>query len=151
MNAWGRTIAIFGGAAILALIGVLLALHHLIIGVAWIIFVLMVAIVIGMGRFGPDRVPLEIWVLRRWRYSRSVRRYTYAQGKPTSRSQPIQPEAQPKPSPLTPMSWEPDSSTAYGVIGFLLAVVGTGFFVWLANGGDATIGQDLLSIFGLWR
>ena len=40
---------------------------------------LLASMVIALLRLGPDRVPLETWALRRWRFRGKARRYTYHQ------------------------------------------------------------------------
>ncbi len=120
---------------------------RLVIGV----FFLMLGMILALLRVGPDRVPVEVWLMRRLRYARSARRYTYYH------PQEVAPEPEPQPAPLPPMppvthepaspqrpAWKP-VSMAWDEIGvgplitLTLAILGAYLVVWLYQGGAAEI------------
>ena len=104
-------------------------------------------------RLGPDRVPLEVWLMRRVRYSMQARQYVNqqeatrrAQPAPTSMPAEKKPRAPqtprtepPAPLPSIPalhpldLAW--NEIGVYPLLTAFLAVVGVYFAVWLAQGG----------------
>ena len=147
MGGWERNIVIFGAAGVTAVIG--LFVGGMVMGMVWTFFVLAVAMFLALGRFGPDHVPLETWLLRWWRYSRSVRRYTYARPS-ASASAPATRASAPSPAPpaATPVTFADEKSAYYGAVTVLMVVAGIVFLNWLRVGGDADLAHSLLMLFG---
>lgn len=155
MGGWERNIIIFGAAGVAAVIG--LFVGGVFAGLAWTFLVLAVAMFLALGRFGPDRVTLETWMLRRWRYARSVRRYTYAQpvASPSPKhaqapraKQPTAPTPHPAPPAVTPITFANDKSAYYGAVTVLMVVAGIVFLNWLRAGGDADLARSIQMFFG---
>jgi len=139
MGNWERNVVIFGLAGVLALAGVFIS--GPVLGMVWVFIILAFAMLLALGRFGPDRATLEEWILRRLRYARSVKRYTYARPQhPRPTAVDTHPKPQPAPSPL-PVTWEPDPTAFYGAVSVLLVVAGFFFVTWLSKGGDAALVQ----------
>jgi len=155
MGGWERNVAIFGVAGIVSVAG--LFIGGVFLGVVWTFFVLAIAMFFALGRFGPDRVPFETWLMRRWRYARSVHRYTYARpGTATARGkvqakaqtpQPAQPASPPAPPAVTPVTFADDKGAYYGAVTVLMVVAGIVFLGWLRAGGDADLARSLLTLF----
>ena len=146
MGGWERNVVIFGATGVLSIAGILLG--GVVAGMIWTFFVLAVAMFLALGRFGPDRVTLEEWLLRRWRYSRSVRRYTYIQpGQPPGASVPARPAAPQKPE-IAPVTFAEDRGAYYGAVSVLMAVAGLVFVLWLRGGGDAELARTFQSFIG---
>ncbi len=149
MGGWERNIVIFGAAGVTAVIG--LFVGGMAAGLVWTFFVLAVAMFLALGRFGPDHVPLETWLLRWWRYSRSVRRYTYARpsaSAPAARASAPRPTPPPVPPAATPVTFADEKSAYYGAVTVLMVVAGIVFLNWLRVGGDADLAHSLLMLFG---
>lgn len=149
MGGWERNIVIFGAAGVASVAG--LFIGGVFTGLVWTFFVLAIAMFLALGRFGPDHVPLETWLLRRWRYARSVRRYTYARPGAT----PVQgkvsaPRPTPPPAPpaATPVTFADDRGAYYGAVTVLMVVAGIVFLNWLRVGGDADLARSLQMLFG---
>ncbi len=73
-----RDLGILGAGALLAVVCLILPLPFvgkIVLG----LFVLVGFIVLALLRLGPDRIPLEAWLLRRIRFRLQARRYTYQQ------------------------------------------------------------------------
>ena len=155
-----RDLGVLGAGALLAVMCLILPLPlagKVVLG----LFVLVGFIVLALLRLGPDRIPLEEWLLRRIRFRLQARRYTYQQpGYSRKRSWQLrrprpypderEPEAQPAPltkNPASPpdRSYHPvtlalDDVGIYPFVTVLLAVIGIYFVVWLAQDGAAEIG-----------
>jgi hypothetical protein len=117
---------------------------------------------LALLRLGPDRVPPEVWLMRRFRYSMQTRQYVNQQtaSKKTEADRSPRPRVE-RPSPRheqpTPVI---DSSVfhtrpidlawnevgVYPLLTVLLGVIGIYFAVWLANSGA----QELAFWF-VWR
>lgn len=154
MGHWERNLIIFGTAGVLALAGVFIA--GLTAGLVWTFFVLGVAMFLALGRYGPDKVTLEEWLIRRWRYARAVKRYTYtpppkAAARPNVQPQPA-PRAKPAPAPasvsLRPITWAEDRTAYYWAFAVLAVVGGTVFVMWLQTGGAVMLTNQVLQILG---
>jgi len=120
---------------------------------------------LALLRLGPDRVPPEVWLMRRFRYSMQTRQYVNQQaatrkteGNPSPPKQKAQrptmehkrsaPSYQPQVAERTmrPIDLAWNEVGVYPLLTVLLGVVGTYFAVWLANGG-----AQELSIWFIWR
>ena len=153
-----RDLGILGGGALLAVLCLFLPLPFA--GKVVIGFLVLVGFMaLALLRLGPDRVPPEVWLMRRFRYANQTRKYVNQQ-EPTSRkiqqeSVPaIQPRQAPVPGKANPA---PAASTAislpnlrpvdlawneigvYPLLTALLGVVGIYFVVWLYQGGAAEL------------
>ncbi|MEA3350216.1 MAG: hypothetical protein U9Q82_06320 [Chloroflexota bacterium] len=141
-----RDLGILGAGALLAVIALILPYAF-----AWKIAigmgVLIMFMVIALLRLGPDRVPLETWLRRRFKYWRSTRRYVYH--REGSELPPVEPVSVDEPEPaktsgsLLPVGLGWDEVGIYPLMTAFLAVVGVYFVVWIANGG----GEELARIF----
>jgi len=120
---------------------------------------------LALLRLGPDRVPPEVWLMRRFRYSMQTRQYVNqqtatrkAEGDPTPQKQKAQrpmnererpaPSYQPQATQTTirPVDLAWNEVGVYPLLTALLGVLGIYFTVWLANGGA----QELAFWF-VWR
>jgi len=154
-----RDLGVLGAGALLAVLCLILPLS-LVGKVVLGLFVLVGFIVLALLRLGPDRIPLEEWLLRRIRFRLQARRYTYQQpGYSHKRSwrfrrqRPQQkawePEPQPVPSTKNPTStpvgsYHPvvlalDDVGIYPLVTVFLAVIGFYFLFWLVQGGAEEI------------
>jgi len=150
MGSWDRNMGVLAVGGLLAAAAVLLNLQRLHLGIVLAFVVLAATIFLALARFGPDRVPAEEWLRRRWHYRRSVRRYTYAQPLPQAPASPPRPrqqEPRPAPAQALPVTWEVTPSTGYGLVMVVFILAGTAFVVWLSRGGDAELAA-LLRLFG---
>lgn len=128
------------------------------------LFVLVGFTVLALLRLGSDRIPLEEWLLRRLRFHLQASRYTYQQPgystkrpwrlkKLLPRQKTLQPVHAPKNSESTPMrSFCPATLTLedigiYPLVTVLLAVIGTYFLFWLAQGGAEEIARLIGGVF----
>ena len=144
-----RDLGILGAGALLAVLSLFLPLSFA--GRVVVGFLLLVGFMaLALLRLGPDRVPLEVWLMRRFRYSMQTRQYVNQQGatkktQPTPTSVPVEkkvrtPKAE-RPAPIPPvpdlrpldLAW--NEIGAYPLLTVFLAVVGVYFAVWLAQGG----------------
>ncbi|GAB4577509.1 MAG: hypothetical protein Fur0022_02400 [Anaerolineales bacterium] len=143
-----RDLAILGAGALLAVLCLLIPIPFagkVVLGITVLVGFMFAALL----RLGPDRIPLEEWLLRRIRYHFQARRYTYQQplSRPSPRPKAVPPEPQPQPKPaitpvLTvqiPFSLAFDEMGVYPLVTALLAVLGVDFIVWLWQGGAAEI------------
>jgi hypothetical protein len=150
-----RDLGILGAGALLAVLCLILPLPFVgkvVLGLS----VLVGFIVLALLRLGPDRIPLEEWLLRRIRFRLQARRYTFQQpgysrkdrwrlGKQRSQAAVREPEKHASPPAQTPVSkpaegYRPlsfalDEIGIYPLVTMLLAVIGVYFIVWLAHGG----------------
>jgi len=127
--------------------------------------VLVSFMALALLRLGPDRVPPEVWLTRRFRYSMQTRQYVNQQaatrrteGDPSPPKQKVQrpkmerehpvPHYQPQAAGPTmrPIDLAWNEVGVYPLLTVLLGVVGIYFAVWLANGGA----QELAFWF-TWR
>ena len=92
-----RDLAVIGAGAVLTILCLMLPFSFAGKVVAGII-VLGLAMVAALARFGPDRVNLEVWLLRVWRRRRSPTRFTFQRPgykPPTSEGSAAPPEPEP--------------------------------------------------------
>jgi len=71
-----RDLAIMGSGAILSVAFLFIPIPFIVktfLGGA----VLVVSMIVALLRLGPDKVPIESWLKRRWQYNKKVKRYTY--------------------------------------------------------------------------
>lgn len=109
---------------------------------------------LALLKLGPDRVPPEVWLVRRFRYAMQTRRYVNQQsatGKtenthPPKQQKPKRPAFDQKPHEapfvtqtsyrlIRPIDLAWEEIGAYSLLTTLLGVIGVYFVVWLANGG----------------
>jgi len=149
MGGWERNVIIFGGAGILAVAGLFIS-GNVILGMLWTFLVLAVAMFLALGRFGPDRATLEEYLLRRWRYSRSVKRYTYVQPgqQPQRPASVASPPPAPTPPSVTPVTFAEDRGAYFGAMAVIFVVAGVVFIGWLWRGGDAALAHSLQMFIG---
>ncbi len=141
-----RDLGILGAGALLAVLCLFLPFSFvgkIVIGV----LVLVGFMVVALLRLGPDRVPPEVWLMRRVRYSMQARQYVNQHT--TSRRVKSTPAAMTKPehparSQTTPifmpgvvrpvdLAW--GEVGVYPLLTALLGVLGTYFLFWLSRGG----------------
>jgi hypothetical protein len=137
-----RDLGILGGGAMLAVLCLFLPLSF--VGKVVIGFLVLVAFMaLALLRLGPDRVPPEIWLKRRFRYAWQTRQYVN-QKTETSRSQdrdkPNKEQKEKHPAfdtrtILMPIHFAWDELGIYPLLTVFLMVVGVYFSVWLAKGG----------------
>ncbi|MCL4269961.1 MAG: hypothetical protein KJZ72_10475 [Anaerolineales bacterium] len=157
-----RDLGILGTGALLAVLCLFLPLSFT--GKVVIGFLVLVGFMaLALLRLGPDRVPPEVWLMRRFRYSMQTRQYVNqqtatkkAEANPPSPKQKVE-RPSPKheqPSPIYdtnavhthPIDLAWNEVGVYPLLTVLLGVVGIYFAVWLANGGA----QELAFWF-VWR
>ncbi len=128
--------------------------------------VLVFAMVVALMRLGPDKVPLEVWLHRRWKYNKSARRYTYHTPQaspspappPSAPAPPSPPASPPRPSvsaqppaeplvALRPVSVDWEGAGVYNLVVVWLTVVGAYAVYWLQQGGADEIALLLRSLF----
>jgi hypothetical protein len=159
-----RDLGILGTGALLAVLCLFLPLFFT--GKVVIGFLVLVGFMaLALLRLGPDRVPPEVWLMRRFRYSMQTRQYVNQQAASrkteSNPSPPKQKTQRPTTEPERPApSYQPQIPQAtmrpvelawnevgvYPLMTVLLGVVGIYFTVWLANGGA----QELAFWF-VWR
>ena len=159
-----RDLGILGAGALLAILCLFLPLSFT--GKVVIGFLVLVGFMaLALLRLGPDRVPPEVWLMRRFRYSMQTRQYVNqqtatrkAEGVPPAQKQkperPTFERKQPAPSfntntlqpTVRPVDLAWNEVGVYPLLTVLLGVVGIYFAVWLANGG-----AQELSIWFIWR
>jgi len=158
-----RDLGILGAGALLAILCLFLPLSFT--GKVVIGFLVLVSFMaLALLRLGPDRVPPEVWLTRRFRYSMQTRQYVNQQTatrKAEEKNRPKQKAQRPKMERERPTpSYKPDAAGptvrpidlawnevgVYPLLTVLLGVVGIYFAVWLANGG-----AQELSIWFIWR
>jgi len=132
-----RDLYIIGGGALTAVLCLFLPLSF--VGKVVIGFLVLVGfMVLALLRLGPDRVPPEIWMMRRFRYAMQTRRYVNQQA--TTRRGGEENGKAPFPgqaasSVIQPIDLAWNEVGVYPLLTALLGVVGIYFSVWLANGG----------------
>ena len=144
-----RDLGILGAGALLAVLSLFLPFPFA--GKVVTGFLILVAFMaLALLRLGPDRVPPEVWLMRRFRYAMQTRQYVNQQEasrKTQSPPTPAQPEMKsrhpkterPAPSVSVPVMRPVDLAWneigVYPLLTAFLAVVGVYFAVWLAQGG----------------
>ena len=155
-----RDLGVLGTGAVLAVMCLILPLPFAgKIGLG--LSILLGFIVLALLRLGPDRIPLEEWLLRRIRFRLQAHRYTYQQpdyapkipwrwGKRHNQPRTKEPDPQAPPTKnlgsvsvgaCHPVALALDEVGIYPLVTALLAVLGIYFLVWLAQGGAAEIAQ----------
>ncbi len=156
-------LGILGAGAMLAVLCLFLPLSFT--GKVVIGFLVLVSFMaLALLRLGPDRVPPEVWLMRRFRYSMQTRQYVNQQTasrKVEENNQPKQKAQRPtvereRPAPdyqpqmpqatMRPIDLAWNEVGVYPLLTVLLGVIGIYFCVWLANGGA----QELAFWF-TWR
>ena len=143
-----RDLYILGGGALLAVLCLFLPLSFA--GKVVIGFLVLVSfMVLALLRLGPDRVPPEVWLMRRFRYAMQTRRYVNQQGttrraneKASRKDSKVPSFGHGAPSVIQPIDLAWGEVGVYPLLTALLGVVGIYFSIWLANGG-----ADELSIW----
>lgn len=159
-----RDLGILGTGSLLAVLCLFLPLSFT--GKVVIGFLVLVGFMaLALLRLGPDRVPPEVWLMRRFRYSMQTRQYVNQQAAsrktesnpPPPKQKTQQPTMEPeRPAPsyqpqmpqatMRPVDLAWNEVGVYPLLTVLLGVVGIYFTVWLANGGA----QELAFWF-VWR
>jgi hypothetical protein len=138
-----RDLGILGAGALLAVLCLFLPFSFA--GKVVIGFLVLVGfMVLALLRLGPDRVPPEVWLSRRFRYSMQTRQYVNQQAA-TRRTESEPKSSKQKPErPATSFNSQPvmrpidlawDEVGVYPLLSMLLGVIGVYFVVWLARGG----------------
>jgi hypothetical protein len=138
-----RDLGILGAGALLAVLCLFLPFSFA--GKVVIGFLVLVGFMaLALLRLGPDRVPPEVWLSRRFRYSMQTRQYVNQQTatrrteseSQTSRPKPERPAASFSSQPMVhPIDLAWDEVGVYPLLSMLLGVIGIYFVVWLARGG----------------
>lgn len=150
-----RDLGILGGGALLAVLCLFLPLPF--VGKVVIGFLVLVGFMaLALLRLGPDRVPPEVWLARRFRYANQTRKYVNQQSpsfhkkekpqsnEPRSTPTPGRPKPTSVPLPISFSNFRPvdlawNEIGVYPLLTALLAVVGVYFVVWLYRGGAAEL------------
>lgn len=146
-----RDLFLMGAGALLSALCLLLPLPFagkLVAGVSALFGFMALALL----RLGPDRIPFEVWLLRRLRFRFSPRRFVYHRPgwklkarrapAPAPAEVPPQPRPQPLREPqagLRPVALALPEHGIYPLVSLLLAVLGIYFVAWLAQGGAEEI------------
>ena len=98
-----RDLGILGGGALLAVLCLFLPLPF--VGKVVIGFLVLVGFMaLALLRLGPDRVPPEVWLMRRFRYANQTRKYVNQQ---TASSRKTEKESGPASQPQqAPFTWQ---------------------------------------------
>lgn len=145
-----RDLGILGAGALLAVLCLFLPFSFA--GKVVIGFLVLVGFMaLALLRLGPDRVPPEVWLTRRFRYAMQTRQYVNQQTA-TRKTESVQGSQKQKPERPTfereypapafnaqpvmrPVDLAWNEVGVYPLLTALLGVVGVYFAVWLANGG----------------
>jgi hypothetical protein len=160
-----RDLGILGAGALLAILCLFLPLSFT--GKVVIGFLVLVGFMaLALLRLGPDRVPPEVWLSRRFRYSMQTRQYVNQQSA-TRKTEGVQSpkkhklerqETFKREQPVSSFNTHQVQTTVrpvdlawnevgvYPLLTVLLGVVGIYFAVWLVKGG-----AQELSIWFIWR
>ena len=134
-----RDLGILGGGALLALLCLFLPFSFagkIVVG----FLVLVGFMVLALLRLGPDRVPPEVWLMRRVRYGMDVRKYVN-QKEPSSVAvdagvKATKPAGSPAPAPqFQPLDLAWGEVGVYPLLTAFLGVVAVYFAFWLSRGG----------------
>ncbi len=142
-----RDIGILGAGALLAVLCLFLPLSFA--GKVVIGFLVLVGFMaLALLRLGPDRVPPEVWLTRRFRYAMQTRQYVNQQTA-TRKTEPPNTQGGKSRRPtfertapsfaaqtsIHPIDFAWNEVGVYPLLSALLGVVGVYFVVWLAGGG----------------
>lgn len=134
-----RDLGILGGGAMLAVLCLFLPFSF--VGKIVVGFLVLVSfMVIALLRLGPDRVPPEVWLMRRVRYGMEVRKYVN-QKEPSEMKPAAGPKEKPAPRESISIPQFQPLDLAWGDVGVyplltaFLAVVAVYFTFWLSRGG----------------
>ena len=141
-----RDLGILGAGALLAVVCLFLPFSF--VGKVVTGFLVLVGFMaLALLRLGPDRVPPEVWLMRRFRYSMQTRQYVNQQtaSRRTESGQAARPSTE-RPTfernapvftahVLRPVDLAWTEVGVYPMLTALLGVVGVYFAFWLANGG----------------
>lgn len=148
-----RDLGILGAGALLAVLCLFLPFSFA--GKVVVGFLVLVGFMaLALLRFGPDRVPPEVWLTRRFRYSMQTRQYVNQQTasrktesvqgsqkqrpeRPTFKREHHAPSFNPHNAQtvMRPVDLAWNEVGVYPLLTALLGVVGVYFAAWLANGG----------------
>jgi hypothetical protein len=141
-----RDLGILGAGALLAVVCLFLPFSF--VGKVVTGFLVLVGFMaLALLRLGPDRVPPEVWLMRRFRFSMQTRQYVnqqtasrrteHVQGAHPSTERPTFERNAPvfTASVLHPVDLAWNEVGVYPLLTALLGVLGVYFAVWLANGG----------------
>ena len=141
-----RDLGILGAGALLAVVCLFLPFSF--VGKVVTGFLVLVGFMaLALLRLGPDRVPPEVWLMRRFRYSMQTRQYVNQQtasrrteGGQAPRSTAEHPTFERNApvftaSVLRPIDLAWNEVGVYPLLTALLGVLGVYFAVWLAKGG----------------
>ena len=134
-----RDLGILGGGALLAVLCLFLPFSFagkIVVG----FLVLVGFMVLALLRLGPDRVPPEVWLMRRVRYNMDVRKYVNQKEPSGVGLESGEKPARPASAPATVPQFQP-LDLAWGEVGVyplltaFLGVVAVYFAFWLSRGG----------------
>lgn len=141
-----RDLSILGAGALLAVLCLFLPISF--VGKVVVGFLVLVSfMVVALLRLGPDRVPPEVWFMRRFRFAMQTRKYVNQQTTTRRVKNPVAPASKPErpgrvqstptftPGILRPVDLAWSEVGVYPLLTALLAVLGTYFLFWLARGG----------------
>ncbi len=138
-----RDLGILGAGALLAVLCLFLPFSFA--GKVVIGFLVLVGFMaLALLRLGPDRVPPEVWLSRRFRYSMQTRQYVNQQTATRRTENESQSSKQKAERPAASFNSQPvirpidlawDEVGVYPLLSILLGVIGVYFVVWLARGG----------------
>ena len=131
-----RDLGILGAGAFFAVVSLFLPFPF--VGKVVLGFLVLIGFMgIALLRLGPDRIPPEVWLMRRLRYARQTRYYVNQQ-EPSGRRQPKEKGARAGGKPtmrLHPVDLAWDEIGIYPLLTVLLGILGIYFLAWLKQGG----------------
>lgn len=141
-----RDLAILGVGAALAVMCLLLPFKFS-IKVVFGIIILALAMVLALLRLGPDRVPLETWFYRRFRFWLGSHRFVYHRdGYAVESGTGQENRVSNAKMGFWPAYLAFDEVGLYPLMTAFMAVVGTYFVVWIHNDG----GNDIALFFEMY-
>ncbi len=133
-----RDLGVLGAGALLAVLCLFLPIAFVgKIVVGFLVLILFMAL--ALLRLGPDRVPLEVWFMRRVRYGVDVRKYVNQREPSSTVAQPSRTEGRPS-TPAPAVQFQPLELAwaevgVYPLLSAFLGVVAIYFAFWLSRGG----------------